>query len=98
MPDTMEHLLYACDHYSAKIWTLLGRAPMLSHSRHTGEYIPAIALMPLKIAFNKLHPSLLLYLQDNNTRKLVILLLQEVNCDTIFRHVQLQVPRRQEEP
>jgi hypothetical protein len=98
MPETMEHLLYACDHYSGKIWTLLGRALMLTLSRHTGEYIPAITLMPLKIVFNKLHPSLLLHLQDNNTQKFIIPLLREVKCDTIFCHVQLQVPRRQEEP
>jgi hypothetical protein len=87
MPETMEHLLYACDHYSAKIWTLLVRALMLSLSRHTGEYIPAIALTPLEIIFIKTHPSLLLCLQDSNTWKIDILLLQEVKRDIIFCHV-----------
>jgi hypothetical protein len=41
-----------------------------------GENIPAIALTPLEIAFNKPHPYLLLRLQDINTG--VISLLQEV--------------------
>jgi hypothetical protein len=57
-PETMEHLLYICEHNSAKIWALLDRALTLSLSRHTGEYIPAIVLMPLEIVFNKPHPSL----------------------------------------
>jgi hypothetical protein len=62
-----------------------------------GKHIPAFALMPLEIFFNKPHPSLLLCLQDSNTWKVIILLLQEVKCDFIFRHAQLQVPRQQEE-
>jgi hypothetical protein len=85
----MEHIIYTCDHYSAKIWTPLGRALILSLSRHTGEYIPAIALPTLEIVFNKPHPSLFLHLQDRNTWKVVILLL-EVKCDIIFRHAQLE--------
>jgi hypothetical protein len=55
--EIMEHLLYACDHCSAKIWALLGRALMISLSRHSGEYIPVIALM--EIIINKPHSHLL---------------------------------------
>ncbi len=36
--ETMEH----SNHYSTKIWTLLGRAHTLSLSRHIGEYIPLV--------------------------------------------------------
>jgi hypothetical protein len=79
----MEHLLYISDHYSARIWTL-GTPLMLSLSRLTGEYIPAISLIPLEIVFNKPQPSLFLHLQDSNTQNVVILLLQEVKCDIIF--------------
>ncbi len=61
-PETMEHLLYICKHYSAKIWALLGRAIMLSLSWHTGKYIPDTILTPLEIVFNEPHPSLLLQL------------------------------------
>jgi hypothetical protein len=53
----------------------------VSLSRLTGEYIPAISLTPLEIVFNKPQPFLL---QDSNTQKVVILLLQEVKCDLIF--------------
>jgi hypothetical protein len=79
----MDHLLYICDHHSAKIRTLLGKALMLSISRHTGEYISAFALRLLEIVFNKPHSSLL-PLQDSNTQKVVILLLQEVKHDNVF--------------
>ncbi len=97
--ETMEHLLYMyiCDHYSAKNWALLGQVLTLSLSRHTGEYILAIALMVLEIVFHKPHPSILLHLQNSNMRKVDILLLQEARRNIIFRHVHLQVPRGQEE-
>jgi hypothetical protein len=47
-----------------------------------GENIPAIALKPLEVIFNKPHPYLLLRPQDSNTW--VISLLQEVKRDIIF--------------
>jgi hypothetical protein len=37
--ETMEHLLYVCEHYSAKIWELAGKSTTLAISRHTGDYI-----------------------------------------------------------
>ncbi len=40
---------------------------MLSLSRHTGKYISAIILTPLKIVFNKPQPSILLHLKYINT-------------------------------
>jgi hypothetical protein len=55
----MEHHLYICDNYSAKIWALAGRVLTLALSRHTGEGIPAIILTPLEIVFNKPNLSLL---------------------------------------
>jgi hypothetical protein len=87
---TLDHLLYNCEHHSAKIWTLLGRALTFSLSWETSEYIPAISLTPLEIVFNKPHPSLLLHFHDSNTWKAVSLLLQEVKHDIVFRHAQLQ--------
>jgi hypothetical protein len=58
--ETMEHLLYSCEHYSAKIWDLAGKSLTLAISHHSGEYIPALVLTPLEIVFNKPHPSILL--------------------------------------
>jgi hypothetical protein len=76
--ETIEHLLYICDQYSIKIWTLLGWALMLSLSRHTGEYIPAIVLTLLEIVLKKPHPSILLHLPNSNRQKVVFLPLQKV--------------------
>jgi hypothetical protein len=46
------------------------------------------------IFFNKPHPSILLHIKDATTQKVLILLLQETKRDIIFRHAQLQTPRR----
>ncbi len=54
----MEHLLYGCDHYLAKVWALLGRSMILAISQHTGDYIPNLVLTPLEIVFNEPHPSI----------------------------------------
>ncbi len=94
--ETMEHLLYCCEHYSAIIWDLAGKSLTLSLSHHSGEYIPAVVLTPLEIVFNKLHPSILLHIPDATTRKVLILLLQEIKRDIIYRRAQLQEPRRHE--
>jgi hypothetical protein len=95
--ETTEHLLYGCENYSAKIWALAGRVLMLVISRHSGDFIPRIELTPLVIIFNKPHPSILLHVPDGTTRKVLILFLQEVKRDIIFRRAQLSEPRRREE-
>jgi hypothetical protein len=95
--ETMEHLLYGCENYSAKIWALAGRVLMLAISRHSGDFIPRIKLTLLGIIFNKPHPSILLHVPDGTTSKALILFLQEVKRDIIFRRAQLSEPRRREE-
>ncbi len=35
--ETMEHLLYCCEHYSAKIWDLTGKSLTLALSHHSGN-------------------------------------------------------------
>jgi hypothetical protein len=95
--ETMEHLLYCCEHYSAKIRDLAGKSLTLALSHHSGEYIPAVVLTPLEIVFNKPHPSILLHVPDATTRKVLILFLQEIKRDIIYRRAQLQEPRWREE-
>ena len=56
-----------------------------------------IDLTPLEITYNKPHPSILLHVKDGTTRKVLILLLQEVKRDIVYRHAQLKQPRRREE-
>jgi hypothetical protein len=95
--EMMEHLLYGCKNYSAKIWTLAGRVLMLAISRHSGDFITRTELTPLEIIFNKPHPLILLHVPDATTRKVLILFLQEVKRDIFFRRAQLSEPRPREE-
>jgi hypothetical protein len=87
--ENMEHLLYICENYSAKIWALLGKALTLALPHHSVDYIPAIMLTPLNIVYNKPHPSIL-HLQDSKTWKVIILLIQEIKRDIIYQHAQLK--------
>ncbi len=83
-----------------KIWDLAGKTLTLALSHHSGEYIPAEVLTPLEIVFNKPHPSILLHIfffSDATTRKVLILLLQEIKRDIVYRRAHLQEPRRHEE-
>ncbi len=64
----------------------------LSVSRHSGDFIPRIELTPLEIVFNKPHPSILLHVPEGTTRKVLILFLQEIKRDIIFRRAQLAEP------
>ncbi len=95
--ETMEHLLYSCEHYSDKIWDLAGKALTLAISYYSGDYVPAMVLSPLEIVFNKPHPSILLHVENATTRKVLILFLQEIKRDIIYRRAQLQEPRQREE-
>ncbi len=69
----------------------------LAISRHARDYIPNMVLTPLEIVFNKPHSSIFLHIMDATTRKVLILYLQEIKRDIIYRRVQLQEPRRREE-
>ncbi len=52
--------------------------------------------MPTSV-FNKPHPSILLHIPEATTRKVLILFLQEIKRDIIYRRAQLQEPQRREE-
>ncbi len=73
--ETIDHLLYCCEHYSAKIWDLAGKLLTLALSHYSGEYIPSVVLTPLEIVIDKPHPSILLHIPDATSEKVLILLL-----------------------
>ncbi len=56
-----------------------------------------MVLTPLEIVFNKPHPPILLHITDATTWKVLILYLQEIKQDIIYRRAQLQEPHRREE-
>jgi hypothetical protein len=59
--------------------------------------MPNMVLTPLEIVFNKPHPLILLHITDATTQKVLIQFLQEIKWDIVYRHAQLQEPRRREE-
>ncbi len=60
-------------------------------------FLKVLVFTALTVVLNKHHPSPLLYLQGSETRKVIILLLQEVKQDIVYQHAHLKNPRLQEE-
>jgi hypothetical protein len=86
--------LYAWENYSAKIWTLAGRAlPGLPAYRWL---YPSIILIPLVIVYNKFPPYFLLHLQDGIAWKVLILVLLEVSVILSLDIAQLTTLSRRE--
>jgi hypothetical protein len=95
--EIMEHLLYSCEHYSAKIWDLAGKSFTLAISHHSGEYIPALVLTPLEIFFNKPRPSILLHIPDATTRKILNSLSKRDKTRHCLQTSTAKEPQRREE-
>jgi hypothetical protein len=89
-PETMEHLIYGCTHYSALVWsefsTLLTEA-IKQYSLYPD--IPRMNLTPLEIIFNHPHPSILLHVASKRTRTNILHLIQEIKRDIIYRRMNM---------
>jgi hypothetical protein len=96
--ETMEHLLYLCPNYAEKLWIELGLALTQSIAQFSQEYTARIDLTPKEIVYNKPHPAILLRITDKLTQYCILVLVQEVKRNIIFRRMQLSEPVRQEVP
>jgi hypothetical protein len=96
--ETMEHLLYLCPNYAEKLWTEFGLALTQSIAQFTQEYTARIELTPKEIVYNKPHPAILLRITDKLTQYCILVLVQEVKRNIIFRRMQLAEPARVEVP
>ncbi len=86
--ETMEQLRHGCPHYGAKVRSRRSLTKALT--AYSCDYVLTLVLIPLELGYNKLHPSILLNVQDATTQKtLILLLLQEIKRDFIYRHAQL---------
>ena len=94
----MEHLLYLCPSYSEGLWVEFGRALTQTITQYTNEYTARIELTPKEIIYNKPHPTILLRLTDKLVRFCVLVLVQEIKRNIIFRRMQITEPIRQEVP
>jgi hypothetical protein len=94
----MEHLLYLCPNYAEKLWTEFGLALTQSITQFTQEYTARIELTPKEIVYNKPHPAILLRITDKLTQYCILVLVQEVKRNIIFRRMQLTEQARVEVP
>ena len=83
-PETMEHLLNECSHYSEPLWDRLGELLTKFLNSISEDYIPRVELGFRQVIFNMPHPSILLHVKDKNTRMLLIMLIQEIKRDIIY--------------
>jgi hypothetical protein len=87
--ETMEHLLCECEYYSEPLWNKLAESlTMLLNDVSTDE-VPRIELGQTNIIFNIPHPSLILHIHDKSSRNAILLLIQEVKRDLIYRRMNL---------
>jgi hypothetical protein len=94
--ETMEHLIYLCPNYAEQVWAILGQMLTRTVTQFSNEYTARIELTPKEIIFNKPHPAILLRIPDQLTRQSILVLIQEVKRDIIYRRMQLKEPLCQE--
>jgi hypothetical protein len=96
--ENMEHLLYLCPSYAEKVWLEAGHFLTRAVTQFSAEYTARIDLTPKEIVFNKPHPAILLRITDPLVRSSILVLIQEIKRDIIYRRMQLKEPSRQEVP
>jgi hypothetical protein len=85
--ETMEHLLCECEYYSEGLWNRLAETLTKYYNDISTTYVPRVDLGQTNIIFNIPHPSLLLYIPDKETRNAILLLVQEIKRDIIYRRM-----------
>ena len=85
--ETMEHLLHDCNNYSSPLWEEFSTVLTATIQLVLGQPIAQIHLTPREIIFNALHPSILLYIKSDLTRKVIILLIQEIKRSIIHKRM-----------
>jgi hypothetical protein len=88
--ETMEHLLCECQHYSLLLWERLGEVLTRLFTTLSQDYVPRVELSQLNVIYNVPHPSVLLYVHDKLTRNMILVLIQEIKRDIIYRRMNRQ--------
>ncbi len=87
--ETMEHLLCECEYYSEPLWNKLAEGLTMLLNDISTDRVPRIELGQTNIIFNIPHPSIILHLHDKSSRNAILLLVQEVKRDLIYRRMNL---------
>ncbi len=85
----MEHLLCECENYSEPLWGKFADTLTQLFSDISQDDVPRVDLGQTNIIFNIPHPSLLLYVRDKESRNALLLLVQEIKRDIIYRRMNL---------
>jgi len=88
--ETMEHLLYGCPNHTILLWAETSVLLTEVISREAERPIARIQLTPREIIFNAPHPSLLLHIGDAKIRETILLFIQELKRDIIYRRMNIK--------
>ncbi len=87
--ETMEHLLCECENYSEPLWSKLADSWTRLFNASSLEPVPRVELGQTNMIYNIPHPSLLLHVHDQASRNALLLLIQEVKRDIVYRRMNL---------
>ncbi len=93
--ETMDHLLCECENYSVPLWTKLADSWTRLLNDKSLEPVPRVELGQTNVIYNIPHPSLILHIHDQVTRNALLLLIQEVKRDIIYRRMNLPTSAQQ---
>jgi hypothetical protein len=85
----MEHLLCECELNSEPLWSKIAEGLTLLFNDISSDRVPRVELGQTNIIFNIPHLSLLLHIHNKTSRHVILLLIQEVKRDIIFRGMNL---------
>jgi len=91
--ETMEHLLYGCENYSAVVWREFSTLITATTSHIAGHPVARMDHTPKEIVYNLPHPSIVLYISDPSSRITLLHLVQEIKRDIIHRRMNITSPR-----
>jgi hypothetical protein len=93
--ETMEHTLCECLYYAQCLWSRLGEVFTSYLNSISEEHVPRVEYTQLNIIYNVPHPSVLLHVNDKLSRNTLLVLVQEIKRDIIFRRMNLPPSARQ---
>jgi hypothetical protein len=85
--ETMEHLLYGCENYSAVVWREFSTLITTTLGHIAGHPVARMDHTPKGIIFNLPHPSIVLYISDPPFHTILLHLVQEIKRDIIHRRI-----------
>jgi hypothetical protein len=92
--ETMEHLLYGCDNHTSLLWREISTLMTRLITRLAGKQVARMDYTPKEIVYNVPHPSIQLHLQDGEIKKTLILFIQEIKRDIMYRRINIMEGHR----